>query len=319
MMRLRQAANKRTLVAVVLLVVVGGAILLMTQDPTTFLLAGIHGLTFAALLFVVASGFTLVFGLMGITNLAHGGFYLLGGYVGYSIAAMTGNWPIALAAGAVGAGVVGLLAQQLLLRPVQGDEMREALVTVGLSIVIADQLLAFYGGYPDNVPLPSIVSGALELGSRSMRYPTFRLAVLGIGIIVGFVLLVILRRTRLGMAIRAGVDDREMLGAIGVNVRMVFAVVFLLGSSLAGFSGVIGGSFLSLAPGEDSRMLLYSLVVVVVGGMRSVTGAALGALLVGLTAEYAAVYAPTYAALITFGMMVVVLIIRPSGLLGSER
>jgi branched-chain amino acid transport system permease protein len=152
-----------------------------------------------------------------------------------------------------------------------------------------------------------------------MRYPTFRLAVLGIGIIVGFVLLVILRRTRLGMAIRAGVDDREMLGAIGVNVRMVFAVVFLLGSSLAGFSGVIGGSFLSLAPGEDSRMLLYSLVVVVVGGMRSVTGAALGALLVGLTAEYAAVYAPTYAALITFGMMVVVLIIRPSGLLGSER
>jgi branched-chain amino acid transport system permease protein len=299
-----------------LLFVVQFAVRELIQDATQFVTIALNGLTLGALYFLVASGFTLIFGLMRVTNLAHGAFYLLGGYLGYSVALQTGSWLLAALAGAAAVAVVGVGSQQLLLRRIQGQDLREALVTIGLAIVIADQCLAAYGGLARDIEVPSWLSGAKNLGVAGVTYPTYRLFVLGLALLVGAGLWALLKRTRIGMTIRAGVDDRGMVAALGINVQVVFVIVFAIGAALAGFSGVAGASYLSISPGEDGRYLLFSLIVVIVGGMGSVPGAALGAVLVGLVDQFAAVYVPTYSVLLTFGLMVVVLAVRPQGLLG---
>jgi branched-chain amino acid transport system permease protein len=212
--------------------------------------------------------------------------------------------------------VLGVASQQLLLRRIQGQDLREALITLGLAIVIADQCLAVWGGTPRDIQVPSGLSGAKSLGAAGLIYPTYRLFILVLAIAVGLGLWVLLKRTRLGITIRAGVDDRRMVAALGVNIQVVFAIVFAFGAALVGFSGVAGGSYLSIAPGEDGRYLLFSLIVVIVGGMGSIPGAALGAALVGLVDQFAAVHVPTYSVLVTFGLMVLVLAVRPQGLLG---
>jgi branched-chain amino acid transport system permease protein len=288
----------------------------LSDDPGQFLTIALNGLTLGALYFLVATGFTLIFGLMRVTNLAHGAFYLLGGYVGFAVADSGASWLLAVLAGTATIAVLGVVVQQVLLRRIQGQDLREALITLGLAIVIADQCLAQWGGSPRDIAVPSGLSGAKELGIAGVVYPTYRLFVLALAIALGIGLWVLLKRTRLGITIRAGVDDRRMVAALGINVQAVFVVVFALGAALVGFSGVAGGSYLSLAPGEDGRYLLFSLIVVIVGGMGSIAGAALGAALVGLVDQFAAVYVPTYSVLLTFGLMVLVLAVRPQGLLG---
>lgn len=288
----------------------------LSSDAGQFVSIALNGLTLGALYFLVASGFTLIFGLMRVTNMAHGAFYLLGGYVGFEVSDRTGNWFLGVLAGTLVIAAMGIGVQQALLRRIQGQDLREALITIGLAIVIADQCLAYWGGSPRDISVPSGLSGAQNLGVAEVVYPTYRLFVLGLAVVLGVALWVLLRRTKLGMTIRAGVDDRRMVAALGVNVQVVFAIVFALGAALAGFSGVAGGSYLSLAPGEDGRYLLFSLIVVIVGGMGSVPGAAIGAALVGLVDQFAAVYVPTYSVLVTFGLMVLVLAVRPQGLLG---
>src|SRR3954468_5657538 len=288
----------------------------LSADSTQFVTITLNGLTLGALYFLVASGFTLIFGLMRVTNMAHGAFYLLGGYIGWAGSDRSGAWLLGLLAGTLAIAAIGLAVQQLLLRRIQGQDLREALITIGLAIVIADQCLSFWGGTPRDITVPTGLSGAKELGIADVTYPTYRLFVLILAIALGIALWVLLRRTRLGMTIRAGVDDRRMVAALGVNVQAVFAIVFAFGAALVGFSGVAGGSYLSIAPGEDGRYLLFSLIVVIVGGMGSVPGAAIGAALVGLVDQFAAVYVPTYSVLLTFGLMVLVLAVRPQGLLG---
>jgi branched-chain amino acid transport system permease protein len=288
----------------------------LADDSGQFVTIALNGLTLAALYFLVASGFTLIFGVMRVTNLAHGAFYLLGGYIGFSVADETGSWPLAILAGAVAIAVLGLGVQQALLRRIQGEDLREALITLGLAIVVADLALAEWGGTPRDIEAPSFLSGATDIGVAGVQYPTYRLVILALAIGVGLGLWILLKRTRLGMIIRAGVDDRHMVAAMGINVQVVFALVFAFGALLAGFSGVAGGSYLSLAPGEDSRYLLFSLIVVIVGGLGSIAGAAIGAVLVGVVDQFAAVYVPTYSVLLTFGLMVLVLALRPQGLLG---
>ena len=288
----------------------------LSSDATQFVTIALNGLTLGALYFLVASGFTLIFGLMRVTNMAHGAFYLLGGYIGFEVSDRTGNWYLGVLAGTVAIAALGIGVQQLLLRRIQGQDLREALITIGLAIVIADQCLAYWGGSPRDLIVPTGLSGAKELQVAEVIYPTYRLFVLGLATALGVGLWVLLRHSKLGITIRAGVDDRRMVAALGVNVQIIFAVVFALGAALVGFSGVAGGSYLSLAPGEDGRYLLFSLIVVIVGGMGSVTGAAIGAALVGLVDQFAAVYVPTYSVLLTFGLMVLVLAVRPQGLLG---
>ena len=288
-----------------------------------------NGVTLAGLYFLVASGFTLVFGLMRNVNLAHGSLYLLGAYIGYEVAQRTGIWLLGVGAGTVALAVVGLLMQVFIFRRLEGDELRQTLVTLGISIVAADLMLAIWTGITYQIGIPSWLDGAVKLpiitAVRSngtavmMTYPFYRLVVLAVAIVIGVGLWLMINRTRIGMMIRAGVDDRSMLSASGINVHMVFAVVFAVGAGLAGFAGVVGGSALSIAPGEDVRYLLASLVVVIVGGMGSITGAAIGALLVGLAEQIGLVYLPTYGIVLTFIIMVVTLAFRPQGIMGRAR
>jgi branched-chain amino acid transport system permease protein len=280
-----------------------------------FLLTIVNGLTLAALYFLVASGFTLVFGLMRNVNLAHGSLYLLGGYIGYDVADVTGSWFLGVAAGFLAMALAGVLLQVGIFRRMEGQDLRQTLVTIGLSIVLADLMLAIWGGKTYQFDPPEWLYGAVRM-PFIRAYPIYRLALLATSIVIGIGLWLLLNRTRIGMMIRAGVDDRGMLSASGVNVQRVFAVTFALGAGLAGFAGVVGGTALSIAPGEDVRYLLASLVVVIVGGMGSVTGAALGALLIGLAEQLGLAYSPTYGVVYTFVIMVAVLAFRPQGILG---
>ncbi len=283
---------------------------------TLFLLTLLNGLTLAGLYFLVASGFSLVFGLMRNINLAHGSLYLLGGYIGFSFYDMTGSWAVALLAGLVSSAIVGVLLQLLIFRYMEGQELRQTLVTIAISIIAGDLMLAFWGPVAYQFTLPDWLYGAMPLPLVQFYYPTYRLAVLAAAIVVGVALWLFLNRTRIGLMIRAGVDDRGMLAASGVNVQLVFCVTFAIGAGLAGLAGVLGGTYLSLAPGEDMRFLLASLVVVIVGGMGSITGAAVGALLIGVTEQLGLAYAPTYAPVYTFLIMVLVLAFRPQGIMG---
>lgn len=294
----------------------------------TFVNTLLNGVTLAGLYFLVASGFTLVFGLMRNVNLAHGSMYLLGAYIGYEVATASGNWFLGLAVAFLAIGASGVLLQVLIFRRMEGDDLRQTLVTIGISIIAADLMLAVWTGNTYQFEPPEWLFGAVTLPIVSVikssgdavyiKYPIFRLAVLAAAVAVGIGLWLFLNRTKLGMMIRAGVNDRQMLAASGVNVQLLFAIVFAIGAGLAGFAGVIGGTALSIAPGEDVRYLLASLIVVIVGGLGSVTGAAIGALLIGLAEQFGLAYFPTYGVVLTFLIMVFVLAVRPQGVMGGR-
>ncbi len=281
----------------------------------------LNGLTLAALYFIVASGFSLIFGLMRTVNMAHGALYLIAGYAGYAVFEPLYDqdvwwaWYAGVAWGVVVAAVVGTVMQKFLLGWMQGQELRQALVTIGVSIIVADQLLAFYGGNPRQFFAPDAIFGASAVPGVG-NYPTFRLVQIGIAVAVGVALWVILNKTKLGLMVRAGVDDREMLAACGVNVPLVAIAVFALGAGLAGLGGVIGSTAQPLSQGMDGRFLLIALVVVIVGGMGSITGTALGAVMIGLAEQIGQALFPTYSVILTFVIMVAVLALRPQGLLG---
>ncbi|MEM6663888.1 MAG: branched-chain amino acid ABC transporter permease [Pseudomonadota bacterium] len=291
-----------------------------------FLNALFNGITLGGLYFLVASGFTLIFGLMRNVNLAHGSLYLLGGYIGYEFAEMTGYWLIAFPAAFIVVAAFGVLLQLVVFRRMEGQDLRQTLVTIGISIVVADIMLWGWGGDFYNIQAPSWLSGPLETflvtaQKRSgdlvyLKYPLVRIVIFLAAVAIGIAMWLLLNRTRIGMLIRAGVDDRDMLSATGARIQLVFLGVFAFGAGLAGIAGVVGGTFQSVAPGEDTRFLLASLVVVIVGGMGSIPGAAVGALLIGLAEQFGSVYFPTYAVVLTFLIMVLVLAFRPQGLMG---
>ncbi len=280
-----------------------------------FLLSLLNGLTLAGLYFLVASGFTLIFGLMRNVNLAHGSLYLAGAYIGYEGARISGSWFLGVGVGFLAMALIGLVLQILFFRWMQNQDLRQTLITIALSIVAADIMLAIWGGIAYQFEPPEWLFDSTAL-PVVRAYPTYRLLLLAVAVAIGIVLWLFLTRTRMGMMIRAGVDDSAMLQASGVNVQRVFAVTFAIGAGLAGFAGVVGGTALSVAPGEDLRYLLASLVVVIVGGMGSIPGAAIGALLIGLTEQLGLAYSPTYSVVYTFLIMVLVLAFRPRGIMG---
>ncbi|WP_437724776.1 branched-chain amino acid ABC transporter permease [Sorangium sp. So ce861] len=281
---------------------------------TQLIIVTLNGLTRGALIFLVASGFTLVFGVMRLVNLAHGALCLIGAYAAYSIREATGSWALAMLLAPLVAVVAGLALERTLLRPTKGSDMRQALVTIGAGIIIADQLLAQYGGHTVDVPPPPSIDGSTSLAG--VVYPTLRLVTMGVAVLVGVALWLVIQRTRLGRLVRAGIDDRDMVAALGIDVDAVLLVVFALGAFLAGLAGAIGGTNLAISPGDDGSYLLSSLVVVIVGGLGSIGGAALGALLVGLIEQYGLAYFPTYSVIVTYLLMIAVLAFRPQGLLG---
>ena len=280
----------------------------------SLVLQALNVLTFGSLLFLVASGFTLVFGLMRIVNLAHGGLFLLGGYTGIVVFSATRNLPAAMLAGALVAGAIGLLSERLLLVRVRGQELPEVLVTVGIAFVIADLSLAVFGGNPRSIQPPPPLTGSVSLGG--IAYPTYRLVVLALALVVGAGLLYIQRFTKVGALIRAGVDDREIAGAMGIDIDRVFAGMFVAGSALAGLAGVVGAGALTIRPGADLDVLLFALVVVIVGGLGSVGGAAVGSIFIGLIDAFSKLWLPELSYFAVFLPMAVVLIVRPQGLLG---
>jgi branched-chain amino acid transport system permease protein len=286
------------------------------MSASELLLTTFNGLSFAGLLFLVASGFTLIFSLMGVLNLAHGTFYLWGGYLGLVTLGATGNWLLALLVGAVGVAVGGGVLERLVYRRVRGMELSEVLLSVGISLVLADLALARFGGDSLTIDPPAGLAGSIAIGD--VVVPRFRLAVIAAAIVVALGLWLLLKRTRVGSVIRAGVDDEEMLDALGVNVRRVAAWVFVLGALLAGASGVVGGVFFGLYPGADAEMLLFALVVVVVGGLGSLQGAVVGSVAVGLVYSFGVTLASDLLYFVLFGPMLLVLVLRPRGILGGR-
>jgi branched-chain amino acid transport system permease protein len=293
-----------------------------------FLNALFNGITLGGLYFLVASGFTLIFGLMRNVNLAHGSIYLFGGYVGYKTELWTGSWLFSFVVAFIAAALLGIILQLVVFRRMEGQDLRQTLVTIGISIVLADLMLWGFGGdfyqvqTPDwlvgPAPLPFVTAIKSSGEVVYLQYPIVRLVIFAASVVIGVAMWLVLNRTRIGMMIRAGVDDRDMLSAMGVPIQLVFVLVFAFGAGLAGMAGVVGGTFQSISPGEDTRFLLASLVVVIVGGMGSIPGAALGALIIGLAEQLGSVYVPTYSVVLTFLIMVAVLALRPQGLLARR-
>ncbi|MDX6393816.1 MAG: branched-chain amino acid transport system permease protein [Streptosporangiaceae bacterium] len=284
-----------------------------------FLAQTLNGLTLAGIIFLVSSGFTLVFGVMRVTNLSHGAVYLLGGYIGYSVIGATHNFFYGLAAAAVAMAAFGLLLERTLITWLGRSEMSELLATLGLIYVLDDVALAIWGGSPLTINLPGVLGKSSTLPLDGVVYPNGRIFILGVSIVVALGLYYLLRRTRVGAIIRAGVDDREMVNALGINVRLVFSLVFMLGALLAGFAGVLGGTVLGLYTGADSDILLFALAVVIVGGLGSYEGAILGSIVIGLVDTYGTAYFPAVAYSILFIPVIVVLLVKPQGLLGRPN
>jgi branched-chain amino acid transport system permease protein len=282
-----------------------------------FVAQTLNGLTLAGIIFLVSSGFTLVFGVMRVTNLSHGAIYLLGGYVGYSVIRASHNFFYGLAAAAIAMAIFGLLLERTLIARLGHSEMSELLATLGLIYVIDDVSLAIWGGNPLTINLPGILGRSSTLPLDHIVYPNGRLFIFGVSVIIALALYYLLRRTRVGAIIRAGVDDRDMVSALGINVRRVFTLVFMLGALLAGFAGVLGGTVLGIYTGGDSDILLFALAVVIVGGLGSFEGAVLGSLVIGLVDNYGTAYFPAVAYSILFIPVILVLLVKPQGLLGK--
>ena len=274
----------------------------------------LNGATFAALLFIVASGFTLIFGLMRIVNLAHGALYLIGGYLGLVVAGRTQSFALALVVAAVAIAAVGFATYTVLLRFVAGNVLRQVLLTLGLALVLDDVALVIFGGDAFTVQIPEALRGPVQLGA--LAYPRYRLFLLLFSVLVFASLTLLLRYTRLGALIRAGVDDAEMVDAMGIDIRRVFIYTFMLGAALAGIGGVLGGAFLTLYPTADSDILVFSLAVVIIGGRGSLVGTAIGSLFVGMLATFGQVWFPELAYFVIFGPMALLLAFRPLGLFG---
>jgi branched-chain amino acid transport system permease protein len=272
----------------------------------------LNGLSFGSLLFLLASGFTLIYGLMRIVNLAHGAIYLVGGSVAVAIVSVTGSFVVALLAGVLVAALVGLISERFLLRRLRGQELREVLLTIGIALLIGDVTLVVFGGHPRSLEPP--VPGSVALGP--LFYPAYRLFIIGLALVIGLGLYLLQYRSRMGAIIRAGVDDREMAGAIGIDINRAFTALFVLGSALAGLAGVTAAGLLTMRPGADTDILLFALVVVIVGGLGSVGGAAVGSILIGLIDAFSKVWAPELSIFAVFAPMAIVLVLRPSGLLG---
>jgi branched-chain amino acid transport system permease protein len=279
-----------------------------------WIIQALNGISFGMLLFLLAAGLSLIFGLMKVLNLAHGSYYLLGGYLGLTVLRFFDSFLLALLAAAVGVTILGVLMERYVLRRIYGEVLRQALLTFGFLFIIADVALWIWGGNPQTLPKPEAFTGSLRMGA--IVFPTYRLLVILVGVVTGLGLWWLQERTRLGAMIRAGVDDEEMAKGIGVNVPLLFTVVFALGAFLAAIGGIMGGVFVGVYPGADFEVLLLAFVVVIIGGLGSLKGAFVGGLVVGLIDNFGKALVPEFALFTVFVPMAIILAIRPTGLFG---
>jgi len=276
----------------------------------------LNSLALGGLLFLLAAGFSLIFGLMRIANLTHGSLYMLGAYVGVTVLRYVPDlWAAALVGGLVMA-VLGGLMERFILRALAGNALGQVLVTLGISFIVADFCLVVWGGDPIPVPTPPALQRPLLVGG--VAFPTYRLAVLLIAIVTAIALYLLMERTRIGAMVRAGVDDMQMARAVGIPVSRLFTMVFCLGAALAGAGGIIGGPIMSAYPGLDADMLPLALIVVMLGGVGSLLGAFVGSFLIGAVYTFGTALLPDLAYVILFLPMIVVIAFRPRGLFGRQ-
>jgi branched-chain amino acid transport system permease protein len=281
-----------------------------------WLLQLFNGISFGMLLFLLACGLSLIFGLLRIVSMVHGVFYLWGGYIAYSVVRGTGSYVLAMTAAATAVCAFGIFVERYLFRKVHGDEIRQILLTFGLMMILAELTLFIWGGASVIIQRPAWISFAVKLGPITV--PAYRVAITLTGLFVALVLWLLLDKTRLGAMVRASVDDREIAEATGIPVEFVFTSVFGLGAALAGFAGAIGGVFIGLYPGADFEILLLAFVVIIVGGIGSIAGAFVGSLFVGLVDSFGKVFFPELAMFTLFIPIVLVLLFKPTGLFGRE-
>ena len=290
------------------------------MEPTTamYVAQGIHGLAYGMLLFLVASGLTMVFGMMGILNIAHASFFMLSSYFSYQVLAMTGNFWIALVVAPVVAAVVGILCERFLLRKVHVfGHIGELILTVGISLVILEGVKVFWGTESLSIRVPPILEGRLALGG--LDYPVYRLFVIGLALVVLAILTVLLYKTRLGMVVRAAVSDADMVNALGINVPVLFMFVFGVGTWLAGVAGVAIAPILTVFPGLADQMGMDAFVVVVTGGLGSLWGAFLVSIILGELNSYGVQFVSQLAPVLMFIFMAIILAFKPMGLFGERE
>jgi branched-chain amino acid transport system permease protein len=283
---------------------------------TFWITQALNGVSFGMLLFLLAAGLSLIHGLMRILNLAHGSYYILGAYVGLTVVQLTGSFVLAAIAAIVVVTLIGIVMERVFLRRVPLEELPQALLTFGFLLIFADLSLWVWGGTPQTLPKPPLFSRSVWIGD--VVFPSYRLFVLGTGIVVGVALWWLQERTRLGAMIRAAVDDAEMARGTGIDVSRLSTAVFALGAALAALGGIIGGAFVGVYPGADFEILLLAFVVVIIGGLGSLKGAFFGGLLIGLLDNFGKALFPELALFTIFAPMAFILAVRPTGLFGAR-
>jgi branched-chain amino acid transport system permease protein len=274
----------------------------------------VNGASFGALLFIFSSALTIILGLMGVVNLAHGSFYLLGAFVGLSVSKATGNFFLALLAGGIAVGFIALIIERIFIRFLYNQENEQVLLTFALIYIFDDVFRSVWGPDVYSISGPEVAKGAIDF--IGITTPTYRLMLIGFALAMFIGLWFFQEKTRYGAIIRAGVEDKEMVGGLGINVPLVFLLVFSLGSFLAGLSGVLGGPFVAVYSGLDLEVLVYALMIIVIGGVGSLIGSLIASLLLGVTINFSGAYFPGFGMFVMFVVMVLVLILRPTGLFG---
>ena len=275
-----------------------------------------NGISYGALLFLLASGLSLIFGVMRIVNLAHGSYFLLGGYVALTVMWTTGSWLLALPVSALAVALLGLIMERLFLRRLGFDALRQVLLTVGFALLFQQAALDIWGGDNMDIKAPTVLDWSVQVGKFFL--PVYRLFMIAVAGTVGLTLWVVIERTRMGAIVRATVDDAEMARGIGIDTARVSMSIFALGAFLAALGGVIGGAFLGVYPGLDFEILPLSFAVVIIGGLGSLRGAVVGSLLVGLMDNFGKALFPELAYFTLYAPMAIILAVRPTGLFGRE-
>ena len=275
-----------------------------------------NGLVLGALLALISSGLTIIYGTLGVLNLAHGAMFMLGGYAGWVAYTYTGSFIVAVFAGSLFVMIVGVVVERVIIRSFYGRPGEDQLlVTFGLGIVFVEAVRFFFGSLSKAMPPPPLLAGITPLGF--MYYPTYRLALVGIVAVALLILFLVLYRTRIGMIVRAGIEDSVMVDSLGIDVYKVFMLVFGIGAMAAGFAGIVNAPVVSIAPDVGESILVHTFVVVVIGGVGSFPGAILGGLIAGEIISITSMFNPGYAYVMLFVAMTLVLVLRPYGLLGS--
>jgi branched-chain amino acid transport system permease protein len=281
-----------------------------------WLIQTFNGISYGALLFLVGSGLSLIFGVMRIVNLAHGSYFLLGGYVALTVIWTTGSWALAIPVAAVSIAVLGLVMERVFLRPLGFDPLRQVLLTVGFAFLFQQAALDIWSGNPFDIDPPAELSRSIAVGG--LHLPVYRIFMIIVAIVIGLSLWLVMEKTRLGATIRATVDDAQMARGVGINTSLISTLIFGLGAFLAALGGVIGGAFLGVYPGLDFEMLPIAFAVVIIGGMGSLGGAAIGALIVGLADNFGKALFPEVSYFTLYAPMALILAVRPTGLFGRE-